>query len=133
MKLVSRLCRAAALVACLLPLACGPAPGAHGGAAADDQYLTGGVSRYYQVSPEQARQAVAATLRSYGVVTTAAVMDDEELEIDGLTPNGDPVFVEIEPMTDGTTQVHVRVGRYGDSDAAKQFLGRFEAHLFRQL
>lgn len=93
-----------------------------GGAAAAGTYVytEGRLQRQYDANLEQTYQASLAAAQDTGLKVTEQNKEVAEASIRAEQQDGSPVWINLESLDQGKTQVSVRVGYTGDEQASRR-------------
>ncbi len=110
------------VLALSLPMAAGCGALIAGGAAAAGTYVytEGRLQRQYDANLERTFQASLAGARDTGLKVTEQNKEVAKASIRAEQQDGSPVWINLESLDAGKTQVSVRVGYTGDEQASRR-------------
>lgn len=121
-----RIAKSLLVVFALLALAlqgCAAAVGAGAGAAAGvagEKYASGNLEATYPVGLQQAVTASQNAMQKSQIKVTETRMDRTRAELRGTrTADGEPVSINLTPLSPNSTKADIRVGKLGDENAAR--------------
>jgi hypothetical protein len=90
------------------------------------------VSRDFAAPLDRVWPATLAARRDSRAEVRDSVRDNLGGDIDGTWPGAGPLVVRMEQTAGGVTQVRMRIGEYGNSEATESLFGRISATLQEQ-
>ena len=100
--------------------------GGAGAGAAGYAYVKGENEKSYPVPLSQTLPAVREAVQQTGLPVISEAADDLGAKLESRTAQGDKVTITLEPKGPAVTNVRIRVGVFGDEDAARLILGRID-------
>ncbi len=82
-------------------------------------YIKGVAKKTYAHPVRQTFDASVSALKSAGVVITMQNADATSGKIEGVFADGDKMKMEFKALGEGTTEVQLRIGTFGDKDRSQ--------------
>jgi hypothetical protein len=92
-------------------------------------YMKGECDRTYPYPIAQTFPAVRDAVASMGLPVVKEAVDELSGRLESRTADGQKVTIELEPIGPAVTKVEIRIGTFGDENAARQILARIDERL----
>ena len=92
-------------------------------------WVSGKLKKKYDVPVGRASAAASGAVKGLGFRVESDVHDASCARIKAQRADGKPVWVDVDRVTDTTSEVTVRVGAMGDKEAAMQVMDAIDARL----
>ncbi len=99
---------------------------AAGAAGAGVAYLKGELNGTLEASPQEVVDAAQATIEEMGFSVISARASEVDGRVEGRTANDRDITIEVDRQNEGTSDISIRVGTFGDEELSREIYNRIQ-------